>query len=492
LVAVIALLAIDAGTAAAAHSSWKTVKAGVASEYYEFTWTPNGAAWIDSANDVEDETEGSIVGWDGAKNRRRVLDVTPAGRWDTGLTWYEGRLYWLRQRDSSREAGFSILSLAPDEAAPTTLYQSDAICEGQFQMAAGRMIWTAWLPGHKEWALYSMSLGDTGPEVIARFPGTDEDDFSSADIVLSSNLLAWAELLSGDDAFGKETVQVRALDAGGGLGKTVTLDAGNTYGAFSLRASGRRLAWTSEDGTGTCVRTWLEGERSPVRIPGSSVRHDPHDGAAIDVGTSEVCVAWTMRRGSGSRVVEHQLKVWMPDSPTPATLATYKARPDGTDVSEPVVTGSRVVWLVGDHQDDGESDEHDAAGPDATIMTWTPADGSPRALARHLPVFVYSDTLVADGSRISVGGESDDYMTQAIYVVATRDAFSQAGSKRADRASAATVATPVEPPQAPESTSLGSQGPVRAWVLGGVAAGLMLMVTILGVRRRRREPGDEV
>jgi hypothetical protein len=473
--AVFGLLAAVTVNAAPAPELWRLQNLGEGGG--EWAWSPGGAAWRIYADDIE-ETSGSVVTWDASTETTSLLCVTRVTDWDSGLAWYRGRVYWLRAPASGPDKRFEILSVAPGESAPAVVLRREGTAQGQFEMVGDRMIWSEWLPGKREWAVYTMRLSDRKPELVQQFLGTEEDDFDSADVRLGSRALAWAELGS-DEAVGMKTVYALPIDESGNLQAKVKLDAGGAYLLDTLRVDGNRLVWVALDGDRERVYTWKVGESRPQPVPDSALLE--RDNPLIETAVSADRLAWSSGiypdRGGGRCAV----RTWAAGQSVATTLAVYPISPNGDMVSAPSVSGNRIVWVVAraeGYRDDADSNVFPP--PDGAIVTWSVGDDRPQVIVKHLPIWASSAVLRVNGDRIAFLGEPEDVLHETVYLVRPQTEATAAAAVNAD------VAT--MPPASVETHEEGPEARVLVIVVGmaAVAALAAFFAWRVVVRRRRR------
>lgn len=481
LVATASLITQPLGDARAQTSAWHISQFGRVGESYSFAWAPDGAAWTNPSEDSDRRS--AIVAFRESKESTAVLATTPSGQWDGSLTWYRGRYYWVRASNQGWLGdSFAILSAEPGQKAPTTVISRGATFHGLFQLVAGRMLWSEWLPSMHEWAVYSMRLGGK-PHLVSRFPGDpQEDDFNTADVCLGSRVLAWAELVSGEDERGKTTVHVLPIDAHGQLAREIVLDAGGSYSPFTLAADVDRVAWAAEDGSRIRVLTWRLRDRRPTEVPGSAQTSDPQATPFISLAMSSACIAWTSETDGADEPLETTVKVWLPGRAKATTLSTYKYRPSGTTVGTPVVSRSRVAWVVAGPESDINDTSEDAPllEPDGSVVTWQVGDQTPQSIASHVPITDYDSELAVDGDRVSYGLATHDL--EHVLCIASAESSLAVAAVDETGAIGATVTTVT-------ATNDAVRGGIPAGylVLAGLAgAGALGALAVVVVRRRRK------
>lgn len=460
-----ALLVVNVAAARAA-SSWRTQVLGTRGA--DWAWSPDGAAWRAPSGD---EGAGTIVTWDASRDTTDVLCVTKPADYDHEVTWHRGRVYWLR---SNGDEGFAILSMAPGERRPAVVLKRSSESESLFQMAGDRMIWSEWLPGKTEWAVYTMRLSDRKPALVQRFSGSESDDFSSADVRLSSHALCWAELGS-DQTVGMRTVCVLPIDESGDLQAKVELDAGGSYLFDSLRVDGARLVWAVQE-DGQAVFTWKVGETQPHEIP------DPilFDGATR-VGYTAVSgdrVAWSDDTRDSSGSFRSTIRMWAAGESVATTLASSPSRPDGPVVSGPVISGDRIAWVVirrGDNIDDAESDDVPVSKSAGAVITWRVGDDRPTVVVEHLPIRTEDPKISVSDDRIAFWIESE-FEVEGVHLARLKTPQHPAAS---DTTVATTMSAAVETQSVSRAPSKRTGAPVKDLVVGltAVVVGILALVT---------------
>lgn len=417
---IVALMAssVWAVTAAAAPSRWAEVVLGRADGDTAASWAGDSVLWGYSTDD-----DCGVMVWDSRSRRARQLESETFPEVVAGDSfWYQGRAFWLRRGRNE------IVSASPMGGGPVrVLLRQDVSDMTQLRYGGGRIFWMEESSATKKWSLQSMRLPKGRVERVAAIGSYWPD------LVVSERMVAWIEV--GENRFSPERhlIHVVELTTSGGLGQSTRVrpsaDQSSEYRPGSLAISGDHLVWSvSEMAESEGVHTWRadEATRTHVAAPSPLDSEDPDapgmsapERPAIGGGL----IAWRDQPYERESIV-----AWRTSDAT----ATRIASPNDAELSDPVVSGGRVIWAeVPPDADAEEPTRSPRAVTAGTVVIWDSATGEMERVEAPSLDAAYGADLRVDGNRITYVGSGPGGVDDFLYVLERSDDVSQAGTAAA-------------------------------------------------------------